>query len=369
MVKHLLLLVLVVSVATSAGCVTAQERLAARYEEGLKPFTPLGIEQSALESVWENNLSGDTKESRVEVRAVYLYDDTILVESVDLALFALDRRTGAGLWIAPLTHPLRVKPTLHDRRYYSVMGGHLATIDSKGMMTKGLRFPVSLSAPLMVTDQYFYAAGARGGVRKLDKNQIRDVWPTSVKTGGVILEQPTMMEDVVLFATTSGEVIGVDYITGGRRIDIRDRGSVFGGVVTDGTNFYFAASDYYAYGYTLLGSLKWHTIVGGRAEGTPLLNGNFLYVDTLTAGTAALATIDGTLLWQNASTKKVLATNGTEVLAVAGNKELWVLDAMTGEMKDRLDIHEFKFMPVNTSGDGLVYMVSVDGKVNCLKVK
>ena len=40
-----------------------------------------------------------------------------------------------------------------------------------------------------------------------------------------------------------------------------------------------------------------------------------------------------------------------------------------GTPTERVDISQFKFVPRNLSGDGLVYLVTEDGRMHCIKAQ
>jgi len=307
MSKRLLLLAVTALLAISAGKVLAADSAKDRTcNPAVAALSSQQLDQAGMKVVWQTQLLKEKgrkkKEVSVGIRKVYLYDETILVESKDEFLYAFDRKTGQNQWIAALPDQLQIAPTLYDRRYWTLAAGRLTVLDNKGMVTVGPAFPVSPSAPLVVTDDYFFVASADGALYKFDKKELLPVWPAPARTDGAILGQPVRTEDLILFAASNGQVIGVDLITGGRHINIEGLGSILGGIATDwpaGNDFYFGTGDFHVYDYSVLGSQKWSTLLQQRPSGTPVIAGDTLYIDSIGGGLWALNRADGTTLWFN----------------------------------------------------------------------
>lgn len=381
MFRRLAVMTVVAWVGLSAGCVSAKEKMDTRYQGGLTAFEPAAMEKAEIDLVWRMNLSDEEagRKGRVMVRNVYLYEDSLLVETEDLTIYGFNRKTGGALFLAKVAAPLQVRPTLyvdpmsHEGAYHTVAAGRSTIIDQRGIVTVGDAFPVAPTAPLVVTDLYYYVADATGAISKLSRENLNGLWQGPVRARGVILAQPLVLEDLLLFGSTAGEVGGIDFVTGKRRLDLTDFGPIRHGMASDVVNeravFYFGSDDYYVYAYTSLGSLLWRTIVESRTSGTPMIYGDMLLVQTATAGLWALNKVDGAPVWNNKSAGEVVGAGGPLVNAMAKQSELWFLDAANGEQRKRLEVSQFSFAPANPFGDGMVYLVSRTGLIAAVKAR
>jgi|GEM_PF-2996621 len=383
MSKRVLGLAAVMFLALPLGCATEKSALKKLYDGGLAPLTPMGLEQAGLVQVWEKNLREGLKnwEHKPEITAVWPYDETVLVATKDNMIYCFDRKSGAFKWLTVLGSQILQRPTFFDGSYYAASTTRLVTIDDRGYETVGKQFRFGVSKPLYVTDDYLFAVGSDGALHKIDRTELTEVWPAPARTSSVILGTPVLLEGMLIFGTSGGELIGVDRVVGGRRLEVSGLGAV-PGVITDGESLYFGTSNYYVYCYTTLGSRMWGTIVEGQVSKPLVLAGDRLYADVMGIGVTALAKKDGALIWRKVGAEKFLTTDGARVFAVASSpqtstgdprgesvRELWVLDAADGALLSRLDIHEFDFSPPSTSNDGFVVVATKEGRVVCLKAK
>lgn len=374
MAKRLLLCVLAATLALGCIFATSKRKLEKRYAEGLVRFDQSDLEKAGLGILWEQSLGGGVdgrrdRKNKVDVVGAYLYEDTILITTEQKVIYALDRKERRLEWVTIVPEPVRIAPTFFDRRYYAAGGRELIVVDSKGTTTVVGEFPTSIAVPVLVTDDYIYAVGADGTVHKLDKTRLLEVWPAPARTEGVILGTPVEVADLLVFGVSTGELIGVDKLGGGRRLDVMGLGQIMGGPVTDGKFIYFGSADFYAYCYTTLETEVWRQLVEGKVMTTPVLSGETLLVETLRAGLVALDKKDGHELWRNGGIGKFAATDGKVLFGVGADKELIFADATQNKTFSRVDISGFDIVPRNTFGDGLVYLVSKDGRVACLKAK
>jgi hypothetical protein len=375
MFRRLTVVTVAALVALSSGCVSAKEKMEMRYRDGLTAFEPAAMDKAEVDLVWEWNLTDEEagREGRIEVRRVYLYEDSILVETEDHAIYGFSRANGSALFVAKAAGPLQVNPTLYEGTYHTIAAGRATTIDQRGIVTVGPEFPLTPSAPLLVTELYYYVADATGAVWKLSRENLNTIWLGPVRARGVILARLLVVEDLLLFASSAGEVGGIDFITGERRLDLTDFGPILNGIVSDVVGqravFYFGSDDFYVYAYTSLGSPLWRSIVEGRVADTPMLYGDMLLVETTTAGVRALSKVDGAPIWHNESVSDVVGAGGSIINAMTPQSELWFLDAANGEAAKRLEVSEFSFAPRNPFGDGIAYLVSRAGRIVAVKAR
>lgn len=365
MKARLLLVTLLAALITPVGCVSAREKLEARYAEGLRPFSVSGLEMANLEIVWEQDLTDE--KGKTKLKETYLLNDLLLVESDDEILYAYNRHTGDLAWLARLPVGLKFEPTAFDGKLYCTCGSRLIIINEKGIVTIGPKFPVSVSAPFAMTGEYIYAAASGGVIHKLAIDDLTDAWTSPAKTAGPVLNRIELMGPYIVFGSTAGEIVAIDIVTSGRQANFRARDSVTGGVAIDDAYIYAGSADFYVYSITVNGTLRWKQVVGGPVFQAPVLSGDYLYATVMGGGIQALTKQEGKILWKNYGAIRFLSDGGGDVFAMANQKELWVLDAGTGEVEARLDVAEFNIIPTNKSNDGLVYLVSKDGRIVVLR--
>jgi outer membrane protein assembly factor BamB len=315
--------------------------------------------------LWEQNLTIKEVGLKANVTDVYLYEKALLVACRDLALYGFDRRTGDRLWVVLLPAPFNFAPTLFDGDFFGICGANLVRIDKNGELTIGDKVQVSVSAPFVMTAEYLYAAGSDGGIYKLDRQRLLPIWPAPARTGGAILSRLGTLGAYVVFGNNAGEIVGIDNVTGGRHINYQARGSI-SGVSTDADCIYAGSIDFYVYCVTLNNALKWKTIVQGQVTNPPVVSADRLYLDPIGAGVVALAKEDGNELWRNRDAQVFLADGRGWVFATGGDRDLLTIEAAKGVTIERLDISLFPFLPVNEFNDGLVYLVSPQGRIVCV---
>lgn len=364
-----LLLAVVAAVVLPTGCVSAKDRLEARYAEGLRPFSRAALEEAGLTLAWSRSLSVPEEKIKVRLNHVYLYDDLILVTDRDNVVYAFDRRTGEKAWITLLPLAFKFPPTLDDGVFYGQCGKRMISIDKNGNVTTGPEFSISLSSGFVVEGDYIFAPCSDGGLYKLDRQKLRPIWPAPARTSGAILGRPISFGSYVVIGTTNNEIIGIDKITSGRLINYKTRGPVTSGVTADVDAVFAGSSDFHVYCVTENNTLRWKRIVQAQVTRSPILAGDTLYVDTLGAGVFALDKRTGDVVWRNSSAEKILANDAGSVLVEGPRKELWVLDAADGEEKERLDLSEYDMFARSRFADGMAYLVSEDGDIACVKTK
>lgn len=368
--RNLLLVAALVAAMLTGGCVSPEARLQQRYAEGLRPYTELGLERARFTRVWEQNLNLAAYDVRPapkpRIRNVWLYEDTLLAAGSDGVIHAFDRRTGAVLWLVDLPTLPGHRPYQVDGAFYGVTGNRFFSISRTGALELGARFPFSLSAPLVATDEYVFAASGAGEVRKLSITTLGEIWPGPAAFAGAVVVEPVGMGPYLIVASTAGEIEALDMITSGRQTRFRARDSI-SGIAVDADHIYAGSRDYYTYCITPGGTVRWRTIIGAAVVGAPLLSGDALYVETLGRGATALTRGRGEILWQNPGATKILSSGGGYVFARSSQDELWLIDAESGETLQRLYIGDFDLMPRNTFDDGLVYLVTDQGRLVCLR--
>jgi outer membrane protein assembly factor BamB len=364
MKSKLLLVALLAAVMLPAGCASAKAKLELRYEEGLRPFTLLGIERAGMTTVWEQHLSSEMQVAKV--RKAYLFENQILVSTEDDFLYAFDRKTGELAWIAALPLQLKFRPTFHNGLYYGVCGNRLVDINERGEVNIGPVMKMSPSAPLIIVGDYMYAAGSDGAIHKLDMARLSEVWPSVTESGGPIVAAPILLGPYVVYGNTVGEVAAVDIVTSGRQMNYRARYSI-AGLATDEDYIYFGSTDFYAYCVSVNGTLRWKTIVQGPVAQAPVLSGDVVYVLPMGSGLHSLDKATGDILWKCKDAEMFLADGGGHVFVLGPDKELWLLDSEDGKTVERLEVSEFTVRPTSPYNDGLVYLISATGRIVCLR--
>lgn len=393
--KRLLAVFLVVALALSFGCASARKKLEKRYAEGLKAFNRGDIESAGLSILWEQDLSGSTtseeskgktgwslrralpwaaKEDKVQIEivAAYLYEKTLLMITADNVVWAFDRQSGAPQWVTQIPQLVIFAPAYFDTKFYCVSRTQLFVIDNHGAVTVGANFPFSVSKPLYVMDDYIYAVGSDGMLHKVDKVKLDEIWTAAVRTESVITDTPILLEGMLIFGTMGGQVLAVDRVSGGRRLDMKGFGPIAGSIVTDGQAFYFGSADYHLYCYSTLGTPVWRIVTEGVMALPPVLAGDTIYAELVQDGLIAVSRKTGDIMWRNGGAKEFVSFDAAKVLSISvidRISELWVLEAATGKRLSRIDVTEFPYSPRNTAGDGLVYLVSRKGRIVCLALK
>lgn len=372
--RHLALLIVLLFMAAS-GCASGRVTLEQRYEQGLKPFTPQGIGEAGLAVAWQQDLLSDPlkkgrKDTKAVITDIYLYEKSLLAVASDNLVWSFERQTGSLEWIAKLPQPLKFAPSYSDGRYYCVSGAQLYIIDSRGVVSLGSEFAFSVSKPPLVLDDYLYAPASDGNLHKVDRNRLAEIWAAPARTGSVISGTPIMLESMLVFGTADGQVLAIDRVIGGRRVDLKGLGMIAGEIVTDGQSLYFGSSDFHVCAYSSVGAFIWKAVVPGMMGKPPVLAGDVLYAELVGGGVLSLNKKDGAKLWINQDVASFASWDPSRVFVTAGTKnvrELWVLDAATGKPVSQVATGGLNLMVRNMAGDGLIFLAGADGRVVCLR--
>jgi len=364
--RKLLVAAVLVAAILPLGCASAEAKLQERYAEGLRPYSILGIEQAGLTVVWEQDLNLPASENESEIREVWLYRDALLASGDDGFLYSFDRLTGSPQWLVNLPLPPAHEPYLYDGVYYGVTGTRFFRINPAGALEIDGKFPISITAPFVTTGEYVYVPSGPGELHKLDIDKLSEVWPAPARTAGSIVTRPVVMGPYVVLGNSAGEIEAVDMVTSGRQARFRARDGITG-VTVDENHIYAGSLDFYVYCISVNGTLRWKTIVGAPVSGAPMLSGDVLYVSVLGKGLKALDKQTGDLLWQNPGATQLIAAGGGNLFARGDEDELWVLDAENGRTRERLHVGSFDLVPINPFNDGLVYLVTREGRLVCLR--
>jgi outer membrane protein assembly factor BamB len=280
---------------------------------------------------------------------------------------AFDRESGAILWLTQLAEPLKFAPTLFDGIYYAVCGQQLVTIDAKGQVTSRRRFTCSVLRPLVVIENYIYAAGSDGALHKVDRDTLTDVWTSAAQTYSVITDTPILVETMLVFGTEDGHVLGIDRVVGGRRLDVSGVGPVAGSIVSDGQMLYFGTANYYLYCYSRLGDLVWRAAAEGIMQEPPVMAGERLYAAVVSGGLIALERKDGSITWRNNGVQEYVSTNGSQVFATSSPRDMLAVDTGAGEIQTIIDtqslVRAMKEMK-RMGRQRLVFFVGKDGLIS-----
>lgn len=180
-----------------------------------------------------------------KVHAMHILDDSILLETRDHQLHALDRYSGHYKWVVQLTHPIDFHPTLmesstdKDRFIFFVSQNYLYAIDvtktpsgrELGIISWKILLPYTASTPPHAND-FFVAIGCEERnfvlalqIKEIGKEAIRRIKPRIVNwkrtLPGRLTGTPASTGDkddsIVMVATANGQITGLSFNSGAER--------------------------------------------------------------------------------------------------------------------------------------------------------
>lgn len=195
----------------------------------------------AKESGFEFDWSAKLMQGK-ETRSIYLLGDSLIVETKDHQLHALDRHSGHYKWVIQLSNPIDFHPTLmdspnsKDRFIFFMSKNHLYAIDvtrtpsgrELGVLSWKYLLPYTASTPPHAND-YYVSVGCEESnfilsmqIKETNKNSVKRIKPKVVTwkraLSGRLTGTPASTGDkddsTLMVATASGKIMGLSFSGG-----------------------------------------------------------------------------------------------------------------------------------------------------------
>jgi len=248
-----------------------------------------------------------------------ILDGVIYFGSDDRNLYALEAQTGKLKWKFTTQGLVRSCPAIAGGSvYFTSDDGYLYAVDLQngkqtwqvdignvysleerehlGNSPSPLGYDYLQSSPTVVDGQV-YAGSADGNVYALAADTGKINW--TFKTGAKVRATPTVVNEVVYIGSWDKSVYALD------------------------------ASN---------GQLRWATLIGGQVQTTAFVTGDLVYTASRKASVVALNTDTGEIKWEFSYGNNMwvesspILVNGVIYIGSSGNKTLYGLDSLSGEL-------------------------------------
>jgi outer membrane protein assembly factor BamB len=181
---------------------------------------------------------------------------------------------------------------------------------------------------------------------------------------GEIAAAPVVIGDSIGVVSQGGDVIMLDSADGVSRGRARVFGGVEGRLSTDGGALYVASRDQSVYAFDgRNGDRLWRHRSEAPLASTPTYFDGLVFVDLPSEGMSAFDAGTGEVLWQNSGLRgEVVAMRGDTILVWSGTT-LWTADVDDGEVLSEASVPQALRVITSDDVDGDVYVLERGGSV------
>jgi len=281
----------------------------------------------------------------------------------DLAISAIDRRTGTVAWEKQLGKlPGAAAVPSGDWVY--------ATVPNEGV----LRLPVnprrSAASPTPAAAPKQASGRGKQAVAPVSFTESLD--PKTISTGGETAFAPVPLADGIAWSTTDGTFVALERTKQGwQRHELPLGDPLAAQPVARGRTLFATTGPVGAAWPATLARIEladplakdkprpglavsWRVALPDHPEGSPIVTGDTIVVSQGPTGIAAFSATTGDLLWQTELVGRLVAAGGDRVWCVDETGRLSGLDLASGIRRARLCLAGLSLPVVNTSSDALV---------------
>lgn len=304
-----------------------------------------------------------------EVQFIDVLDDVISVHSTSNAVTMMEGSTGANRWIRQLGQPLArfVGSARVDDTLYVASDNELFILDIRTgeIVDKQHLALIVNTPPLIVDDLAIFGTGA-GEV--LGHNLFTKFKQWGYKLRGAITASPVLIGDLIGVVTQNGDTIIIDPQVGSSTL----RARIFGGLanvpVADDSAMYVASLDQSIYSFSPGGGTwDWRVRTEQSITEQPTLLDRVLYVHIPRAGLTAMdADNNGAELWTNPdlSGTVVGVRDGDLIVWSQATTTLFRVDASRGDVIAKIVLPNVAHVRLSPTEEGALYTATADGVVS-----
>lgn len=325
--------------------------------------------------LWARKSSSDLKIQNVRVN-----HDTVLVETTQNSLSALDSRSGFPLWTVDFENPVEYGPIFTQEGMYLISAGLIYCLSQPEIGTYDWRRPMPFAA---ITEPADYKKNlVFGGAlsRFYSYHRKRRSLDWSVPTEGAITTAPVIYQDSAIFASERGILYRLSleshkYVwRQTRALGTYSSPPVFDVKATPprlfiGTKEQYLIAVDLTNGYLLPAGehTEWREMLDGPITQQPMLQGDNLILAVSDYG--GLHAIDrGTAkeAWFVPGIVRIIAKGPGEVYALTENREFVAVETAAGKIRWRHDVSPFEYIP-STVDKRLVILATNSGQIYALE--
>jgi len=298
-----------------------------------------------------------------------VFNDVISVHSTSNAVTMMEGSTGANRWIRQLGQRLArfVGSARVDDTLYIASDNELFLLDIRtGEIVDKHRLALVVNTPPLIMDDLAIFGTGAGEV--LGHNLITKFKLWGYKLNGAITAPPVRIGDLFGVVSQNGDTIIIDPETGSSAM----RGRIFGGLanapVADDSAMFIASLDQSIYSFSP-GSSSWDWRV--RTEQPiveqPTILDSVLYVDIPGAGLTAMdANNNGAELWVNPELPGTVVgvRDGDLIVWSRATATLFRVDAARGDVIAKILLPGVVHVRLSPTTDGALYTATADGVVS-----
>ena len=250
-------------------------------------------------------------------------------------------------------------------------GSELVSLDpASGIEEKSVDVGFGIVCPVARNSSYLYVSGDDNRLRVLRvKDRVR-MFEVAAQNNSTITSI-VADDDVVVFATDGGNVIGMAAGSPTRLWQFDAADAIAGPVVRDGISLFFASRDTNVYRVDMVGlpdrkHLVWKHQTDGVLEKAPRVTLEVVYQYIRGKGVTAIDRQTGSFMWSVPGGLDLLAEAGRRAYVITEGKKLVVMDNVG---KSRLYSVNFAAVSRHAANiaDSKIYIADERGRIACLQ--
>lgn len=270
-------------------------------------YEPVSISDS-LKLKWDFSTHGSYNNSSIAA-----YDQYMITHDLSGTIQCFNLETGKEAGSIKYNGAIYAVPVIYKSRMFFIVNNleekyatayYYDLYDGKILAETNMQG--SFSNQLLKSNNAFFAISDNGDIYKYNFAGVNE-W--KYETGVKVLSTPAMVQEKIVFASTTGEILLFDHIQ--KKIIYKKKigAGFYSGVVISGKAAYTGDVDGTIYCFSVEdGSLVWKTELKNKISPLPVHNEKYLFVTSSSGAISCLDKADGTLKWQSRITGAPLST-------------------------------------------------------------
>jgi len=327
------------------------------------------LEQAGLRMIWSDSLPIEGSE---HIDKLYIVGSRLYVLTNRNYLISLEKSSGRIVFArtaAPPGLPV-AEPLLYDGRLISILGNRLVEMSEQtGKELSARHIEYGVVCPAARNSLFFYISGADRRLHAIRARDYVQLFEVSAR-GSPMITSILAGDDLVIFATDTGNVIGMAPDQPKRLWQFDAGGPIVGPLIKDGQSIFFACKDTNVYRLDVpsveLHRLAWKYQVPGVPAGPPRATGQAVYQYVPDQGISAIDRASGRLLWALPEAVELLAESTGRAFTITKGRKLVVMHNASGRRLYSVNFRDVQVYTSNTA-DPSFFIADRRGRIACVR--
>ena len=368
--KKLIFLIFLTVLFGWAGAAGAKSGYMA--QNTLPLVSPELIQEAGWTNNWQMNLP--LKQHEQIDRMAVLGPDLLLMTDTNV-MFCIDRQSGWTRFTKQLSAsrlPVQ-KPFYYDNQYWFVVGGEMLVFDPAVgdfvIKEKITRIGGGAKCGLARNKEFVYISGSDNRLHAINVDGFWQQFTATADNDSAIISV-VATEEIVVFATQAGNVVGMNPAKAEKRWQFDTTGEIKGQLILDGRDVYVGSFDTKLYKLSLAGELLWNAPFhsGAPIRDSFTVGGDVIYLYNELNGLYGINKQTGKAIWQVPLGKAMVCETPEKAFVFVGPGIIKVMDNRTGKELYSVNFSGVQRYAMNTT-DSTMYVADDKGRLISITVK